>query len=70
MHGVRPIDRGIKRARWDVLTGINKPAILFEGGFLTNATEAKEITKYGHLKKLSVAIADGIMRYRSTVRKR
>ena len=69
VHEVKPIDRGIKRARWDVLTGINKPAILFEGGFLTNASEAKLIANYSHLKKLSKAIADGVMRYRSTVRK-
>ena len=70
IHRLKPIDRGIKRARWDVLTGINKPAILFEGGFLTNAEEAKEIARYSHLQKLAKAIADGIMRYRSTAVKK
>ena len=69
IHEIKPIDRGIKRARWDVLTGINKPAILFEGGFLTNAAEAKEIANYAHLQKLAKAIADGIVRYRSTLSK-
>ncbi|MFT5106408.1 MAG: N-acetylmuramoyl-L-alanine amidase, partial [Pseudoalteromonas tetraodonis] len=69
VHSIKPIDRGIKRARWDVLTGINKPAILFEGGFLTNRTEAKKIADYGHLKKLASAIADGIVTYRNALQK-
>ena len=66
---MKPIDRGIKRARWDVLTGINKPAILFEGGFLTNSSEAKEIANYAHLKKLAAAIAEGIVTYRNALKK-
>ena len=65
----KPIDRGIKRARWDVLTGINKPAILFEGGFLTNASEAKQINSYTYVKELSGAIADGIVTYRNALQK-
>lgn len=69
VHRIKPIDRGIKRARWDVLTGINKPAILFEGGFLTNASEAKQIANYSHLKKLASSIADGIVTYRNALQK-
>lgn len=69
VHQLKPIDRGIKRARWDVLTGINKPAILFEGGFLTNPDEAKEINSYAHVKKLAGAIADGIVTYRNALKK-
>jgi len=69
IHKLRPIDRGIKRARWDVLTGINKPAILFEGGFLTNATDAAQIASTTHLKTLSNAIANGIVTYQSALRK-
>ena len=69
IHRMKPIDRGIKRARWDVLTGINKPAILFEGGFLTNASEAKQINSYAHLKKLADAIAEGIVTYRNALKR-
>ena len=29
-------DRGIKRARFNVLTGIRIPAVLLEGGFISN----------------------------------
>lgn len=70
VHKTNPIDRGIKRARWDVLTGINKPAILFEGGFLTNAAEAKQIASYAHVKRLASAIADGIVTYHTAMTKR
>jgi N-acetylmuramoyl-L-alanine amidase len=52
-----------------VLTGINKPAILFEGGFLTNASEAKQINSYAHIKKLASSIADGIVTYRNALQK-
>ncbi|MGI9244093.1 MAG: N-acetylmuramoyl-L-alanine amidase family protein [Verrucomicrobiales bacterium] len=69
IHRIKPIDRGIKRARWDVLTGINKPAILFEGGFLTNPSEAKQIANYSHLKRLAGSIADGIVTYRNALRR-
>ena len=61
---LKPIDRGIRRARWEVLTGITQPGILFEGGFLTNRAEAKQIASRDHLNKLADAIADGIMNYR------
>ncbi len=69
IHRIKPIDRGIKRARWDVLTGINKPAILFEGGFLTNPSEAKLIANYAHLQRLANSIADGIVTYRKALQK-
>ena len=36
-------DRGIKRDRFTVLAGLSMPAILVEGGFLSNPSEAKKI---------------------------
>ena len=69
IHRLKPIDRGIKRARWDVLTGINKPAILFEGGFLTNSQDAAQIASSTHLKTLAGSIADGIVTYQNALRK-
>jgi len=36
-------DRGIKHARFNVLTGIKIPAILLEGGFISNRTEETKI---------------------------
>jgi len=64
------IDRGIKRSRFHVLRGINKPAILFEGGFLSNRSEAKKIATAAHRQALAESIGQGIMNYYRAVKKR
>ncbi|MEM9280883.1 MAG: N-acetylmuramoyl-L-alanine amidase [Verrucomicrobiota bacterium] len=70
IHQLRPIDRGIKRARFNVLRGIEKPAILFEGGFITNATEGKLIHDPAHRQKITDAIANAVVKFRDAVGKR
>ena len=69
MHEVDAIDRGIRRARWGVLVGINKPAILLEGGYLTNRKEAAKIANLTYQKQLAMAIANGIVNYRNALRR-
>jgi N-acetylmuramoyl-L-alanine amidase len=59
-----PVDRGIKRARWAVLRGINKPAILFESGFITHPEEGKLCASSLYRGVLANAIADAIVNYR------
>ena len=54
--GNNTFDRGIKRARYTVLSGITHPAILLEGGFLTHPNEARLI----HNEKFQAALAGGI----------
>ena len=61
------VDRGIKRARWTVLTGCNRPGILFEGGFVTNATEGRLIAAQTYRDYLCNAIADAVMNYRKAL---
>ena len=39
-EGISMVDRGIKRARYSVLCTIKHPAILVEGGFMSNPQEA------------------------------
>ncbi|MGB0154018.1 MAG: N-acetylmuramoyl-L-alanine amidase family protein [Verrucomicrobiales bacterium] len=67
---LRPIDRGIKRARFNVLRGINKPAILFEGGFVTNPTESKQIHDPAHRQLIADSVADAVVKFKSAVSKR
>lgn len=71
MHHIqRTIDRGIKRARWTVLTGLKIPGVLFEGGFLSNANEARRISSSTHRRKIAMAIAEGIGNYKDALVKR
>ena len=67
---IKLVDRGIKRARFNVLRGINKPAILFEGGFVTNPTEAKLINDPEHRQRIAVGIADAVVRFKTAVGKK
>jgi N-acetylmuramoyl-L-alanine amidase len=67
---MRSIDRGIKRARFNVLRGINKPAILFEGGFVTNRTEGKLINDPAHRQRIVDSIANAVVKFRTAVGKK
>lgn len=64
---VKVVDRGIKRAQWSVLTGIKKPGILFEGGFITNAKECLLIASDSYQKTVAVAIAEAVLNYRKAL---
>jgi N-acetylmuramoyl-L-alanine amidase len=68
-HGnnFRIADRGIKRARFNVLTGIKIPAILVEGGFLSNRAEAQKINSIAYQKKLAEALAKSVEIYSNSV---
>lgn len=70
IHDMKPIDRGIKRARFNVLRGINKPAILFEGGFVTNPTEGKKIHDPQHRQRIVDSIANAVVKFRTAVGKK
>ena len=51
-------DRGVRRARFPgVLRGQNRPAILLEGGFLSNPKEAALIATPAYRQKLAEALA-------------
>src|SRR5947207_5782552 len=58
-------DRGIKRARFAVLRLTNVPAVLIEGGFLTERGESKLISNKDWRAKLAGAIGIGIENYRA-----
>ena len=70
IHELRSVDRGIKRARFNVLRGINKPAILFEGGFVTNAAEGKQINDPEHRQRITDSIAAAVVKFQTAVAKK
>src|SRR4030095_11013976 len=58
-------DRGIKRARFALLRLTKVPAVLIEGGFLTERGESKLISNKDWRAKLAGAIGIGIENYRA-----
>ncbi|HEX3890649.1 MAG TPA: N-acetylmuramoyl-L-alanine amidase [Verrucomicrobiae bacterium] len=58
LHAVGMEDHGVRRSRFDtVLRGQNHPAILVEGGYLSNPAEAKLIESPEYRQKLAEAVA-------------
>jgi N-acetylmuramoyl-L-alanine amidase len=54
-------DRGVRRARFmTVLRGQNRPAVLVEGGYLSNPTEAQRIASASYRQILAEAVARGL----------
>lgn len=54
-------DRGVRRARFlNVLSGQQRPAVLIEGGYLSNPTEARQIADPAYRQKLALAVAQAL----------
>ena len=61
LHASGEEDRGVRRARFmGVLHGNRHPAILIEGGFLSNLHEANRIESWQFRQKLAEAVADAL----------
>jgi N-acetylmuramoyl-L-alanine amidase len=63
-------DRGIKRARFAVLRLTRVPAVLIEGGFLTERGESQLIAKSDWRAKLAQSISVGIQNYQALADKK
>lgn len=60
-------DRGVKRARFQVLREVAMPAVLIEAGFMSNAADSRKIFDTKSRQAFARAIADGIVAYKKTV---
>jgi N-acetylmuramoyl-L-alanine amidase len=56
-------DRGVRRARFAVLRDARMPAILIEGGYMTNPVEGHRINTPSYREQMADAITKGIMSY-------
>jgi N-acetylmuramoyl-L-alanine amidase len=56
-------DRGVKRARFVVIKQNVLPAILVEGGFVSNHMEAARVNRSDYRQSLAQAIARGVIRF-------
>jgi N-acetylmuramoyl-L-alanine amidase len=63
-------DRGVKRARFAVLRLTHSPAILVEGGFLTNPEDSRQIADSAWRQKLAQAVAQGVESFQNLANRR
>jgi N-acetylmuramoyl-L-alanine amidase len=56
-------DRSVRRARFAVLRDAQMPAILIEGGYMTNPAEGKRIYDAAWRRQMAAAIVKGILNY-------
>jgi N-acetylmuramoyl-L-alanine amidase len=58
--------RGIKQGNFHVIRETEMPAVLVEGGFITNRDERGKLREKAYLDRLAVGIAQGIDKYMKT----
>jgi N-acetylmuramoyl-L-alanine amidase len=61
------VDRGVRRARFEVLRDANIPAVLIEAGFMSHAEEMRNIQDSGRRRQTAQAIVDGLLAYKRLV---
>jgi len=66
----RSVDRGTQAKQFFVIANVTSPAVLIEGGFITNQDELSKLASEEYRDQLAAAIADGILRYRDMVSQR
>ena len=58
------VNRGTTPQQFFVIANVRHPAVLVEGGFLTNADEMNKLATGDYREQIAAAISDGVMRYR------
>jgi N-acetylmuramoyl-L-alanine amidase len=62
-------DRGLKKARFVMLMGLECPGVLVEGGFISNPEEGKLIATADYRQRLAEAIAGGVEVFNATLKR-
>lgn len=68
VHHFKLVDRGVKRARWHVLKGLQRPGILFEGGFVTSPVDGRLIAAENYRTELAHTIGDAVSNYKRALK--
>lgn len=63
-------DRGTRAEQFFVVANVRHPAVLVEGGFLSNNDDLARLRTEDYRQQLAAAITDGIAHYRDIVRER
>jgi len=66
----RAVDRGTQARQFFVIANVTSPAVLIEGGFLTNKEDISKLASEDYRDQIAAAVADGIFRYRDAASQR
>jgi len=61
------MNRGTRPQQFFVIANVHQPAVLVEGGFLTNKDDAIKLTNAEYREQMAAGIAEGILQYRDTL---
>lgn len=61
------VDRGTSPQQFFVIANVRHPAVLVEGGFLTNKEDVAKLANNEYREQMALAISEGIVRYRETL---
>jgi N-acetylmuramoyl-L-alanine amidase len=61
------VNRGTTVRQFFVIANVRHPAVLVEGGFLTNVDEMNKLATGNYREEIAAAICDGVMRYRKVL---
>lgn len=64
------VNRGTKPQQFFVIANVRVPAVLVEGGFLSNKDEIAKLTSADYRERLAAAITEGILQYRDLMKQR
>jgi len=68
--GTQAINRGTSAQQFFVIANVSHPAVLVEGGFLTNTDDVTKIGTDDYREQLAIAITEGVIRYRENLQQR
>jgi N-acetylmuramoyl-L-alanine amidase len=60
-------DRGLRRARFEILRAAAMPAVYIEGGYMSNPSESKKIYDPAYRRQMARAIVEGLLAYKRQV---
>lgn len=61
--GTQAVNRGTRAQQFYVVANVRHPAVLVEGGFLSNPADVMKLTSEPYREQLAAAITDGVVRY-------
>lgn len=64
------VNRGTKAEQFFVIANVRHPAVLVEGGYLTNKEDIAKLTSWDYREQMAAGIAEGILHYRDVIKQR